>query len=267
MDGAVQRKAGDGATTGTAAAGSTGSVGKSTLVDAAGPGASPAAQAGKTGAGGQEVEAAGGAPKVETPSAKGGPLSMAKSKQVLQDAFGAYKTISEGKVEVLDQAGFQAAWDKIYGTTQYAWAKWVAPGPGNLNGFAYAGVNYINKTMANESTVPHEMLHSNAAADWSSSVGSPFDEGATDMMAQEAIKKAGYSAPVSYPDQISCIEAFLASGVTRAQLYTAYFKGGAAKIVGQHVDNACAGSWADVKAAMEAKDWAKAKVKLAKKTK
>jgi len=121
--------------------------------------------------------------------------------------------------------------------------------------------------MANESTVPHEMLHSNAAADWSSSVGSPFDEGTTDMMAQEAIKKAGYSAPVSYVDQVACIEAFLASGVTRAQLYTAYFKGGAAKTVGEHVDNACSGSWAEVKAAMEAKDWAKAKVKLAKKTK
>lgn len=205
------------------------------------------------------------APNVEGESEKDGPLAKEKAKQVLQDAFGTYTTISEGKVEVLGQAEFQEAYDKIYGATQYSWEKWVKPLHGNLNGFAYNGTNYINKTMANTGTVPHEMLHNNAAADWRPFVGSQFDEGATDVLKQHALQKAGLSSPNSYPNQISCVETFLASGVSKEQLFTAYLKGGADKIVGKHVDDTCAGSWADVKSAMEAKDWAKAKVKLAKK--
>jgi hypothetical protein len=256
-----------------------GSVGKRSLVEsaAAGPsagGATAAEGAAAEGAtaghahGAEEapdVDAATGVPNVEGAGTKDGPLSKEKAKQVLQDAFSSYVTISEGKVEVLEQAAFQAAYDKVYGKTKYSWEKWVKPTYGNLNGFAHEGVNYINKNMANTGTVPHEMLHNNAAADWRPFVGSQFDEGSTDVLKQHALKKAGLSSPNSYPDQISCVEAFLATGVSKEQLFTAYLKGGASKIVGEHVDKTCKGSWADVKTAMEAKDWAKAKVKLAKK--
>jgi hypothetical protein len=86
------------------------------------------------------------------------------------------------------------------------------------------------------------------------------------VLKQFALKKAGLTSPNSYPNQIACVEAFLATGVSQDQLFTAYLKGGAASIVGDHVDKVC-GSWADVKSAMEAKDWARAKVKLAKKAK
>ena len=264
-------------------AGTMGSVGKRTLVESAAPGPAAgganAAEADATagadaaeghshahGAGEEpDVDAAVGTPAVEGAGEKDGPLSKEKAKQVLEDAFKDYKTITEGKVEVLEQAAFQVAYDKIYGETKWSWEKWVKPTHGNLNGFAHDGVNYINKNMANTGTVPHEMLHNNAAADWRPFVGSQFDEGSTDVLKQHALKKAGLSSPNSYPDQISCVEKFLESGVTKEQLFTAYLKGDAKTIVGAHVDKTCKGSWADVKAAMEAKDWAKAKVKLAKK--
>jgi len=266
MNSLDQRKdtegAAGGASQGTAGPG----IGKQTLVGAAPAGSATAGPAAERGAAPAAPHVdVGGAPNVEGAGATSGPLTKDRGKQILQDAFGSYKTITEGTVEVLEQAKFQEAYDKIYGTSQYSWDKWVKPIHGNLNGFAYGGVNYINKAMANTGTVPHEMLHNNAAADWRPFVGSQFDEGSTDVLKQAALKKAGLTSPNSYPDQISCVQAFLDSGVTADQLFTAYLKGGAATIVGAHVDSACAGSWADVKTAMEAKDWAKAKVKLAKK--
>lgn len=275
MNGLDERKD-TGGTTGATMPGTGGpAIGKRSLVESAPVGvgaagsttAGPAAEAGAASSGAAPDVDVGGVPHVEGAGSTGGPLTKERGKEVLQDAFGSYKTMTEGTVEILEQAAFQAAYDKIYGTTQYSWAKWVAPIHGNLNGFAHNGVNYINKGMANTGTVPHEMLHNNAASDWRPFVGSQFDEGATDVLKQFALKKAGLTSPNSYPDQISCVQAFLDSGVTSDQLFTAYLKGGAAKIVGEHVDGACAGSWADVKTAMEAKDWAKAKVKLAKKAK
>src|SRR5439155_1138318 len=141
---------------------------------------------------------------------------------------------------------------------KYVKAKW-----GNLNGFADGGVNYINKNMANTGTVPHEMLHNNAAGDWRDFVGNQFDEGSTDYLKQHALKKAGLSSPNSYEAQLGVVKAFLATGVAEDQLFTAYLKGGAKTIVGKWVDDHCAGTWAEVKQASQAEDYAKAKVKLA----
>ena len=42
-----------------------------------------------------------------------------------------------GTVTVLKQAASQAAYDKIYGKTIYAWDKYVKTGAGNLEGFAH----------------------------------------------------------------------------------------------------------------------------------
>lgn len=203
-------------------------------------------------------------PSVEKSGSKG-PLSAKRGVEVLNDAFKGYKKIDQGDVRVLGQAAFQEAYDKIYGETKYSWEKWVKPGPGNLNGFAYKNVNYINETTANTGTVPHEILHNNAASDWRPFVKTQFDEGSTDVLKQYALKKAGLTSPNSYPNQIACVEAFLASGVAKTDLFTAYLVGGADTIVGKHVDDNCKGSWAEVRDAMEAKDWAKAKVKLQKK--
>ena len=206
-----------------------------------------------------------GAPVVEGEGRRGGPIEGARAQAILQEAFGEYKTISQGDVQVLSQEEFQAAWQRVYGGTSYDWDTWVAPTHGNLNGFAHEGVNYVNATTANTGTVPHEMLHNNTAADFIPFVGSEFNEGSTDVLKQHALKKAGVKSPNSYPNQIKCVEKFLASGVSKEQLFTAYLKGGAAQIVGKHVDNTCKGNWAAVKNAMQKKDWASARANLAKK--
>lgn len=107
-------------------------VGKRTLVESL-PGAAgaavatgtaaPTAEVGKVGQGAPPNVDAGGTPYVEGAGAKDGPLSKEKARQILQDAFGSYTTIGEGKVEVLDQAAFQVAYDKIYGSTKWSWAR------------------------------------------------------------------------------------------------------------------------------------------------
>lgn len=205
-----------------------------------------------------------GAPQIEK-AGKSGPLSGKKAVEVLNDAFKSYKKIDQGDVQILGQSDFQKAYDKIYGKSKYAWDKYVKPTHGNLNGFAYNNVNYINKSTANTGTVPHEILHNNAASDWRPFVDNPFDEGATDVLKQHALKKAGLTSPNSYPNQIACVEAFLKSGVSKEDLFKAYLVGGASTIVGKHVDDTCKGTWEEVKTAMRAADWAKAKVKLRKK--
>jgi hypothetical protein len=204
------------------------------------------------------------APQVEGSRRRGGVMQADAARQVLQDAFGSYRTISAGSVRVLDQAAFQTAYDAVYGTTRFAWATWVVPTHGNLNGFAHNGVNYINAATANAGTVAHEMLHNNIASDWRTFVGNQFDEGATDVLKQHALRAAGITAPNSYPNQMAVVEAFLASGVTREQLFTAYLRGGAATIVGRHVDNTCVGTWAQVKEASQAQNWAQARARLAR---
>ena len=212
-----------------------------------------------------ELEGKEGEPHAEGSSRRGGPMEKARAQKILQEAFGDIKGIDAGKVELLEQAAFKAAWEKIYGKTKFAWDTYVVPVHGNLNGFAHKGVNYVNKSTANVGTVPHEMLHNNTAADFIPFVGSEFNEGSTDVLKQHALKKAGVKSPNSYPNQIKCVEKFLASGVSKEQLFTAYLKGGAAQIVGKHVDNTCKGNWAAVKNAMQKKDWASARANLAKK--
>jgi hypothetical protein len=203
-------------------------------------------------------------PQVSAGGTKGGPMAKAAAVKILEDAFGTYKTMSGGALEVLDAAAFKEAWERVYGKTKYSWDKWVVLKPGgSLNGFAHKGINYVNKESANLGTVPHEMLHNNTAADWTAVVGSEFNEGATDYLKQYALKKAGKTSPNSYPSQMAVVATYVAIA-SEDSLFTAYLKGGADKLVKEKVDTDC-GSWADVKDAMQAKDFAKAKIKLKKK--
>jgi hypothetical protein len=191
-------------------------------------------------------------------------MQAGAAQQLLQDAFGTYTTISQGDVRVLAQADFQAAYDAVYGGGPYAWNTWVVPTHGNLNGFAHNGVNYINRDAADVTTVPHEMLHNNAAADWRPFVGSPFDEGSTEYLEQYALRNGGVNTNLThYPNQRAVVETFLASGQTEANLFRAYLSGGAATLVGQWVDDHCTGRWNAVKTAMEAGQWATARAHLA----
>ncbi len=194
-------------------------------------------------------------------------LDQAAAKDALTKAFGTLKTIDSGKVNVLKQADFQAAYDKIYGKTKYSWDKYIKPGPGNLEGFAYDNVNYINEDCISYDTVPHEMLHNNTAADWTAVVGSEFDEGTTEHLTIAAMTKLGVTPSHSYPDQEACVKAVIAAGVSEDSLTTAYLKGGAQTLVADVITAKTATSWADFKKAMQAKDFEKAKSLLVAKPK
>jgi hypothetical protein len=204
----------------------------------------------------------GGTPPVKTPAKT--MIDKAKSVEVLGAAFKDYvKEVKEGSVEVLAQADFQAAYDKIYGKTDYSWAKYVAPGPGNLEGFAYKGVNYINKDIGSIDVVPHEMLHNNSSPSWNKTdefAGSELNEGATEYLTIKAVTLAKYTPSHSYPDQEGVVQE-LVKMTSEALLMGAYFKGETAALKTE-MEKKCVGSWAQFKTAMQAKDWAKAKAYL-----
>lgn len=198
-------------------------------------------------------------PAAKKPSKK--MIDKAESVKVLQKAFKGYvKKISGGKVEVLSQADFQAAYDKIYGKTKYAWDKYVTPGPGNLEGFAYKNVNYINKSVGSIDVVPHEMLHNNANSGWVTFAGSETNEGTTEYLTIKAVTAAGYTASHSYPSQEGVVQE-LVKMTSEDLLMKAYFKG-ATGALKTKVEANCKGTWAQFKAAMQKKQWTKAKAFL-----
>lgn len=192
-------------------------------------------------------------------------LDQEAARKILEDAYGSYKTIDKGKVEILAQADFQKAYDKIYGAGPYSWDKYVKPGPGNLEGFAHDGTNYINKDCISLDTVPHEMLHNNTAVEYRDFVGNEFDEGTTEYLTIAAMNKAGKKPSHSYPQQEGCVQALIAAGFSADDLKKAYFKGGTKALLGDWVDAHCKAKWADIKAELQAKDFAKAKAHLQKK--
>jgi hypothetical protein len=192
-------------------------------------------------------------------------MDLASGEKVLTNAFGGVKTIVAGKIEILDLPDFKAAYDKIYGAGEYSWDKYVVPKFGGLNGFAYDGVNYINKASAGLHTIVHEMLHNNTAADWRAVVAHDWDEGTTEVLTQEACKKLSVDAPVTYPGESPVVREAVASGLSLDDLAAAYLSGGAQAKVADWVDKTCKESFAKVKGYMAAKDWAAAKAALAKK--
>jgi hypothetical protein len=185
-------------------------------------------------------------------------IEKAKSVTVLQDAYKDYvKKIKGGKVEVLGQADFEKAWEKIYGKTKYAWDKYIKPNEGNLEGFAYKGVNYINKDIGSVDVVPHEMLHNNTSASWTPFAGSELDEGTTEYLTIKAVKAAKYTPSHSYPDQEGVVRE-LVKVTSEDLLMKAYFKGQTAKLK-KEMESNCRGTWAQFKKAMQAEKWTKAK--------
>jgi hypothetical protein len=62
--------------------------------------------------------------------------------------------------------------------------------------------------------------------------------------------------------QKSVVVELIASGLTDAQLFTAYLGGGAAAIIGAYVAIHCRGSWAEVRQRCESGDYAAARALL-----
>jgi hypothetical protein len=184
---------------------------------------------------------------------------------VLTAAYGDIKTMVPGKVEVLSEAKFKEAWDKIYGDTEYAWDKHVAPTTGTLNGFNYNGVSYINQDQGDLQTVVHEMLHGNVAADWDAVAGSRWDEGTTEVLTHEALAKLKMPAELRYPNEEPVVREAIAQGLPLADLTEAYLKGGAQAKIADWADKTCTSDWATIKGHMQSKSWAAAKAALQKK--
>jgi len=202
-------------------------------------------------------------PLLELLGLRRGPLSEQRSVELLQEAFGEYKTMSAGDVRMLDSDGIKAAWQEIYGGGPHDWELFVVGrGLKGLNGFAHQGVNYVNTDSANTGTVPHEMLHSNTAPDFYGVCGSPFTEGSTDYLKQHALRLAGLRSPNSYARQLEVVEAFLDTGVSEPTFFDCYLNGGAQRVVADWVDDKCVGDWDAVKEATEKSDWASAKAHL-----
>jgi hypothetical protein len=188
--------------------------------------------------------------------------------KILKDAFGTLKKdLVQGEVKVVDQAGIQAAYDNVYGKSEYAWDTYIKPKFGNLRGWAYQGVNYINKDSLglDVGTVVHEMLHNNIASDWRGVVGHQFDEGATEYLTVFAMKKAGVPRTSAYDKQLDIINAVVGVGLPDADVKTAYLVAGAQKLIADWFTGAMESTWTDFKADMEKEDYAKAKAKIKKK--
>jgi hypothetical protein len=202
----------------------------------------------------------------EHPPAHRPGFDLAGGQEILTGAFGTIKKIVPGKIEVLDEADFQVAYDKIYGAGDYSWAKYVVPKYGSLNGFAYKGTNYINKASAGLHTIVHEMLHNNCAADFIDVVGSRFNEGTTEILTQVACALFNEPAPVTYPGESPVVQTAVDNGLPLADLQNAYLVGGAKKLIADWVDANCVLTWAQFKVEMEANRWAAAKAGLAIRT-
>lgn len=203
--------------------------------------------------------------KGKKPPKKPAHIEKDKAVEVLEAAFGTYKKISGGKVVVAAQADFKARYDKIYGKTKYSWDKYIVPKFGNLEGFAFEGVSYINSDMQSVDTVPHEMLHSNADPSWSGFAGNETDEGATEYLTIKAVKAAKYKPTHSYPNQEGVVRK-LVEVIGEDVLFNAYFKG-KTEAFKKAVDGKCKGSWAKVRGAMQAANWATATALVKKKSK
>jgi hypothetical protein len=194
-------------------------------------------------------------------------IDKTRSEEVLQKAYGAYVTISGGKVVIADQAEFQKLYDGIYGKTQYSWEKYVVPKFGNLEGFAdkKTGTSYINSAKQSVDTVPHEMLHTNASSAWKAAVSHQLNEGATEWLTIKAVSEEKYTPTHSYPSQEGVVRDLVAV-VGEEALMNAYFKGSVAPVKTK-VDAECTGTWDQLNKAMDAADWVKAKALLVLKAK
>jgi hypothetical protein len=187
----------------------------------------------------------------------------AAAQKLLSDAYGKYKKISVGSIVILGQKDFEKKWDEIYSPGK-SWKNWVVPNHGNLEGFAYDNVNYINKDNMSIDTVPHEMLHNNQDPKWRPFVADPggneskIGEGVTEYLTIKAVTAAGQTPSHSYPDEEGVIQVLVGT-VGEETVIKAYFNGETAALQ-KAVNDKCKGTWTDFKDAMDKGQWARAKL-------
>ncbi len=237
-----------------------------------------AAAAGKTGGAGTTTggtAATGtGAPASTTPpptTVLTGTMDVSYAQKAITDSFGtvAPKTIITGAITVVDNMdALYAAYDKVCiddnimnKDTGKKWAagdlkKTNAAKGLRTNAFAYKGKVWVDKSGTDPTATVHEMLHVNTASDFLGKVGRIVNEGTTQKFAVKAIKAKGGSVAGSentYQSEQGVVTNLIAI-VTESTLTDAYFKG-AATLVTAYEAKKGAGSWATLKALLDAENY------------
>lgn len=206
-----------------------------------------------------------------------GAMSLAAAQSILQGQFGGTKDIVPGTIVILaDQPACAAKYDEIQiarGVLRPDGSAWAMgdcakddAAEGVLTqGFAEAGIVYVNGETTLVTTTAHEILHNNVGAGFRAAVGETFNEGVTELLARRALKASGVKVPsvTAYPDQVKFTEK-LEKLVGEKVLTDAYFNG-APGLITKFEELKGVGTFATLKTHAEALDEAKFKKALSAK--
>jgi hypothetical protein len=206
-----------------------------------------------------------------------GAMSLAGAQKILQGQFGGTKDIVPGTIVMLaNQAACSAKYDEVCmasGVKRPDGSDWAAGDCAKddaaagvqTEGFAWAGVVYVNGETTLVTATAHEILHNNTAPAYRGAVGETINEGTTEIFARRALKSAGVKVPsvTAYPDQVRMTEK-LEKLVGGATLVNAYFSG-PATLVDKFEELKGVGTWANLKLQAEALDERKFKKALSAK--
>jgi len=168
-------------------------------------------------------------------------LSVARSLELLRTSYGsiAERPIEEPRVVVAPTSAATWARSDDVNIANKAWnpragRTWThgdarAMWPDGMGGFTdpVTGDVYINAELAVESTMPHELLHANAAPEFLQAVGVNLNEGFTENLALEAMTASGVAAEkVPAYGAYRAVAKVIAAITGRDLLLRAYFNGG-----------------------------------------
>ncbi len=187
----------------------------------------------------------------------------ARAQEILKNTYGFIKPIIPTPVQVVDEATLRVKFDEMQvrkGTNNTRTGEPWKMGDSllvfqRLDGFADRDNNtiYVPDAAGGSGagqlpTVVHEMLHTNAAGDWASTVGFAIDEGETENLALKACTGQHVPMTPTYGSQRALV-AQLVPVVGEGTLEQAYFSGGAGLISAFDAVRG-EGKWADLKKAM-----------------
>ena len=173
---------------------------------------------------------------------------------------------SRGSVEILaDQPACSAKYDEVQmarGVLRPDGSAWAAGdcakddlAEGVLTqGFAEAGVVYVNGQTTLVTATTHEILHNNVGAGFRTKTGETFNEGTTELLARRSLSVAGVTVPsiTACPDQVK-FTVRLQKLVGEKTLTDSYF-GGPDPLIAKFEELKGVGTWATLKAHAEALD-------------
>lgn len=166
---------------------------------------------------------------------------------------------AEGHVNIVDEAEFSAAYERVYGEIdddyQYT------------NAFVDRGTDpptvWGHKKRINYSTVLHEGMHFYSNLNWKNTTGFNANEGVTEFFTRQVVEKENFPDRDNYEDQFNEVKA-LVDVVSESTMRNAYFGGDVDGV--KNALNAAAGDGAFDRwvQAMQDKKWGDARKALTK---